>query len=272
MSYTDVYTAKELADVLKPIELYHIWFGSTHFYYTDGDRTIHFYNKRYVPAALSRGTISFDSNLEVSQMDITAGRLTDPVISYIAQNPIEIVWIEVLRLFRDQDPLEANPIFLGQIKTVSFQGVSAIAHCVGFEFYLNQPIPKWFYESNCNHRLFDSRCRMDSSSSLYRIETNVVVATDGITLTSGVFNAFTAGWFTYGILQFGAYQRAIVSHIGDEIVIKFRILPLVSGNSVIVLAGCDGKIETCRDKFGNVVNFLGFPYVPEDNPVTWSVG
>jgi uncharacterized phage protein (TIGR02218 family) len=34
------------------------------------------------------------------------------------------------------------------------------------------------------------------------------------------------------------------------------------GDAVTLRAGCDKQFTTCRDKFGNAVNFQGFPHMP----------
>jgi uncharacterized phage protein (TIGR02218 family) len=34
-----------------------------------------------------------------------------------------------------------------------------------------------------------------------------------------------------------------------------------------VVAGCDKRLENCRDRFANVVNFRGFPHIPGQDTV-----
>ena len=38
-----------------------------------------------------------------------------------------------------------------------------------------------------------------------------------------------------------------------------------SSRRVRLTAGCDKRLETCRFKFNNLLNFRGFPDVPEDD-------
>jgi len=45
----------------------------------------------------------------------------------------------------------------------------------------------------------------------------------------------------------------------------------VVGKQVIVYAGCDKTPQTCKNKFNNLQNFRGFPYIPVKNPVIWGV-
>ena len=34
------------------------------------------------------------------------------------------------------------------------------------------------------------------------------------------------------------------------------------GTALQLIAGCDKRFETCRDRFANAVNFRGFPHMP----------
>ena len=38
--------------------------------------------------------------------------------------------------------------------------------------------------------------------------------------------------------------------------------PIGIGDQFTIVAGCDRRLETCRDKFANVLNFRGEPYIP----------
>ena len=40
----------------------------------------------------------------------------------------------------------------------------------------------------------------------------------------------------------------------------------VVGQDVDVFAGCDHTVDTCDQKFDNVINYGGWPYVPSKNP------
>ena len=40
---------------------------------------------------------------------------------------------------------------------------------------------------------------------------------------------------------------------------------LVPGDRVRITAGCDKRMETCRYKFNNLLNFQGFPDIPGED-------
>ena len=80
------------------------------------------------------------------------------------------------------------------------------------------------------------------------------------------------GYFTGGHIIFGDETRTIVDHVGSIVTIMYKFKELEDNDSVDAYPGCDGKIETCKDKFDNLLNFLGFPFIPVENPalrVSW---
>ena len=165
---------------------------------------------------------------------------------------------------------EASVIFVGQIKNVSFQGVAASVNCVGFEHFLKQTIPKWRYQLTCNHMIFDSKCTKAEAD--YKTTTTVTLDSTGTELISADFDALEDGYFTGGKVVFGDEARTIVNHVGSVVTLIYKMKGLEDNDSVDAYPGCDGRIETCKDKFDNLINFLGFPFIPEENPalrVSW---
>lgn len=274
------YIAQEEATKKKPTELYHFWRGDgdqlniNTWYYTSGDVTVPFdYGdgvKDYIPAVIQRGLAKYNAQLEVTEFSIQVGYVENPVLQFVAMNPLEIIWVEVMRLHRDMSPLEADVIFIGQIRGTSFKGVQAEIKCVGFEFFLKMPIPVWRYQINCNHDLFDTRCGLDKET--YKVGPTIIFLDSTLTeLTSAAFGVGD-NYFLGGEVVFGDEKRAIIYHVGNTIIMPFPMLELEDGDTVNVYPGCDQRIETCRDKFilqvpiSNIVNFLGFPFSPIDNP------
>jgi uncharacterized phage protein (TIGR02218 family) len=273
---SEPYIAKEEAPVRKPLELYKIWSGTADWHYTNGDVEVDFNDgtvevpdiHTYEPATIGRGSTEYNSTLDVSTLKIQFSGISEPVVQYIAQNPIDIIWIEVSRLFRDQDPLEKSVIFIGQIKTVSFKGVSAEAECVGFEHFLKMQVPRRRYQITCNHQVFDAGCALTGEIT-EPVPASVTLDPTKTILTSATFGDYDAGYFTGGLAVFGSEKRTIVAHSGNTVTLNFKMINLTIDDSIVdVYPGCDGRIETCRDKFDNIDNFLGFPFIPDENPAT----
>jgi uncharacterized phage protein (TIGR02218 family) len=259
------YIANEEAEKRKPVEIYKIWLDSEseYWYYTSGDVAVTYDGNSYTPAQLKRSLVKYDSDLEVTSMTISASYLNDSVVDYLVQNPIEIVWISLMKLHRS-DLTEADVIFIGQIKTVAFKGGDAQINCVGFEHFLKKTIPTWRYQLTCNHTVFDSGCGLTKAT--YKTTETITLSADGLTLTGTAFGTKADGYFIGGEVVFGYESRPIVYHVDTVIKIAYAFLELETSDSVDAYPGCDGRPETCKDTFSNIINRLGFETTPQENP------
>src|SRR5574340_1021026 len=121
---SSIYTGHEEAATRLPVELYEIWRGSDHWYYTSGDAAVEFGGHTYIPATIQREAIIGSDQLEASEMSITFAAINPAIAPYLVSAPVSLAWLKILKLFRDQDPLEAVTIFIGQIRTVAMKGAA----------------------------------------------------------------------------------------------------------------------------------------------------
>ncbi|MBK8745491.1 phage BR0599 family protein [Propionivibrio sp.] len=76
--------------------------------------------------------------------------------------------------------------------------------------------------------------------------------------------------FAYGTLVFtsganaGLKLREVKRYEADGTIEVFEPFhyPPVIGDAYSMVPGCRKRLEDCRDKYGNVINFLGFSNVP----------
>jgi uncharacterized phage protein (TIGR02218 family) len=77
-----------------------------------------------------------------------------------------------------------------------------------------------------------------------------------------------ANYFKYGLITFtsgaNAGLKAEVMSFADGVFKLFVELPyqISPGDEYTVYPGCDKRHSTCKNKFNNVLNFGGFPWVP----------
>jgi len=261
------YIDKEEASQRQPVEIYHIQYKDFHWRYTSGDTAIEFGGNTWEPATIKRSPARYDTKLEGTRVTVTFAR-TDPAIArYLAQTPVELSWIRIHKLFRDQDPMEACLIFAGVILSVAVKGLAAEARCAGIDYVINHHFLNWRYQPECNHTIFSEGCGLNEAD--YELTTTVDVDETGRLLTSDDFASYYDDWFTLGVARHNDEERFIVDHAGNTITLMVPFRDLSSGDTVIVLPGCDGKGSTCATKFDNYKHFLGFPYIPTDNPCLW---
>jgi uncharacterized phage protein (TIGR02218 family) len=127
---------------------------------------------------------------------------------------------------------------------------------------------------HCDRRLGDAKCRFDLGRPGFSAEAQVSAVLAGTEFEAAGLGGFAAGWFAAGALEWltgaNAGERGAVKADpgGGARRIELWREPgaaVVVGDRFRVFAGCDKRAETCRDKFGNFLNFRGFPHVPGDD-------
>jgi uncharacterized phage protein (TIGR02218 family) len=96
--------------------------------------------------------------------------------------------------------------------------------------------------------------------------TGTVGSFSGLNVISSTFLSQTSSWLTGGYLRVAGVPRMITNHSGDTITLSAVLPGLAVGASFEAFAGCDRTFSTCQSKFGNSLNFGGFPWIPVKNP------
>lgn len=187
-----------------------------------------------------------------------------------------------LRFVNFKDSSVYSPIFKrGWIGRVTLMGPSvAKLELKGFRDRLQQQIGA-VVTKNCPYDLGDANCRVALAY--------VTVTTTVRSVTSNrVFTVDPAGldgredWYSGGLITWnGGISPAALNERGRPAEIKvytpgtsgadaslelFEAMPfrVGVGDVVTLRPGCDKTLATCRDRFGNVVNFGGFPFLRYD--------
>lgn len=127
------------------------------------------------------------------------------------------------------------------------------------------------YTATCRADLGDGRCKVDLAALT---ESGTVASvTDQRSFTASGVSA-PDGYFAGGLVTFTSGANA-----GKQIECKTWAasgavelfiaapFPLAVGDGFTIYPGCDKRLATCRDKFGNVPNFRGEPYVPTQDKI-----
>lgn len=142
---------------------------------------------------------------------------------------------------------------------------------------LNVPVGRSVLRT-CDRVLGDARCRVDTSLAAYSATVVARAGSAGIRIVCEGLGSFAPQWFAQGTVQWldGANIGRTQSIRSDSSATGERILelwqepgrPLQTGDRLKVVAGCDKRAETCREKFVNLLNFRGFPHIPGEDWVT----
>jgi uncharacterized phage protein (TIGR02218 family) len=243
--------------------------------FTDHDFPLVFNNETYLPAAsvdasarqkqvgLSPANAQFIGGIDSSYItteDLRAGKyreakVTESVVDH------RFPWAGVFSQFTYW------------IVQIVFSGTQWEANVAGLTRWL-QPQLGRLYTKVCNHTLGDAGCTLDLTSFTFTASITSLGANPRKVLLVSSLAGKGAGFFDNGKLVFNTGSD--VAPDGYEIktydtttgsFTLFMPLPFdaVIGNSITAVAGCDQQPTTCLNKFSNVVNFGGFPFVPGNN-------
>jgi uncharacterized phage protein (TIGR02218 family) len=132
------------------------------------------------------------------------------------------------------------------------------------------------FQRSCSANLGDARCGFNVLAANFHA-TGVIAAFVGGAIDIDLSENFDSGFFAGGALTFtsGANENArftIKSHRQANLRASVTLWTppggaILTGDAVLMTAGCDKTPTSCRLKFDNIVNFRGFPHMPGNDRV-----
>ncbi len=162
---------------------------------------------------------------------------------------------------------------IGQVRRGRLQFVAemrSLAHV------LNQTVGRTF-QASCDAALGDARCAVNRNDPTFKGSGTVVTVAGDRSFTVSGLSAYTDNWFALGAVTWtgganaGRKAEVLTHEVGSTAVtitlLEAPILAIAAGDTFTITAGCDKAFETCKGKFGNAVNFRGFPHIPGQDTV-----
>lgn len=240
--------------------------------FTDHDETVAFGGVDYEAATGFTATeITSSLGLSVDNLDVDGALSSEQIKERdIAAGLYDNAAVEIWRVNWRSTGQRAL-MRSGNLGEISRGQTFFRAELRGLAHQLQQPNGRIF-QSTCDADLGDNRCRINLNSSSYRATGAVNKAPDARTIHVPGMGSYQDGWFTRGEVEFlsGANDGLTFSIRGHAKSGSTAIISLWEpvafdvdiGGQVRLVAGCDKRVETCRGKFDNVVNFQGFPHMP----------
>jgi len=251
-------------------ELYRFVEGNSDFIYTvtSADVEVEYNGETYVPVALGRDEV--ESKGEMSKENLK--------VSFSLANAIARKWFVssldfplTLTIFsKEEDIIETE--WKGRLTSVSpdkadisftFESVFTSMRRMGL---------RQRYQVTCPHALYGKGCKLEKDDFEYSVSITDVTNT---TITIPEAASFPAGFLKSGIFEDNAGNlRFITSHDGAEIKLIRPMNPLIEYVAINgygglvgrVFPGCDRTTNHCKNRFDNLDNYGGFPFIPGKNP------
>lgn len=234
--------------------------------FTQHDRAIALGGVVYTPApafsisAVERTMTAAVDNLDISGVfssstltdeDLQAGRYDDARLTIFRLN-----WADV--------SMGEQHVASGLIGRVSRTDAGFVAELRGIKHLLQKQAAP-VYSPSCRARLGDKACRVNLPAFQRRTQ---LTAQTGDTAFAFNDTGLADGSLSFGVLRWlegplSGQDSVILTHSGAAITLDEGITQALDFPvKVRVTAGCDKRLATCRDVFGNVLNYRGEPYVP----------
>ncbi len=220
--------------------------------------------------------------LDISSLEVSAGLAVDNLELTTLDDGTTFSRIDVLSgKWRNADfvisrynwasPTDGVEVRMaGTIGEVHLKRGHIVAELRGLQQALQQPIGS-VISKPCHARLGDAMCTKDLAA--FTFTGSVTTATSQQVFTDST-KAQDADYFADGILTWltGANAGLQVKVKGFAAGVFTLSLPMLSAitlsDSFEVVAGCQKRLEDCRDKFSNVLNFQGFAHLPGIDALT----
>lgn len=238
--------------------------------FTDHDRELVVDGLTYVastgflPSAIKTASDLSVDNLDVDGfLDDAALRAEDLIAGLFDGARIEVFIVNWADL--GQGRLLLRKGFLGEIKRADQRFSAEIR---GLSNRLQQTAGK-LYSRLCRVDLGSTECGVALGPRTDTYAVTQVMAAD----TVRIVTARATGFFTFGKATFttGANAGAVnevLLHDGQTIRLFVPMpRPIVVGDQIVLVAGCDKTPETCNAKFANILNFRGEPHIPGNDKV-----
>ena len=266
----------QTATEIRMADLYTITLvGGAALRYTSWDANLTVFGNLFLtgPPHLRRSQIEEKIGLEVAalELEVLAAQSDAingiPVLQMIASGAFDGASLRIDRLFMDASGNQIGTVvrFSGVVGAVEeVTRTSARITVEALVSRLSRRLPGIILQPNCTNTLFDARCGLVKASFA---ESLAVQA--GSTMNKIIsLSAKPDGYYDNGQIAFasGANSgliKAVKHYVGQQFFFNSP-LPFApsAGDSFTAYPGCDKTQSTCANKFANLANFEGFPYVP----------
>ncbi|MEO3387838.1 DUF2163 domain-containing protein [Mesorhizobium sp. CAU 1741] len=174
------------------------------------------------------------------------------------------------RLVNWNAPSEFALIRRSSIGRITRSDSRFIAELESMAASLDQPNGRYLRRL-CDARLGDARCGVSLAGSEFNGSGVVTSQTAPATVSVSGLDGFTVGWFSFGHVTWASgvlvgRTATLLDHKRTPEGVLLVLPPTEQvpppGTAFSVVAGCDKRFSTCKTKFGNPLNFRGFPHLP----------
>lgn len=247
------------------------------FGFTDHDRPLSFGGLTFEPeSGFAAAEIRSGSDLSVDAQDAEGALSSDRITETdILDGRWDNASVEVWRV-NWQDTGQRVLMRRGAIGELRRGRMSFVAEVRSLSHLLGQTVGRVF-QGTCDAALGDGRCRVKVDDPAFTATGSIDTLLRDRAFTATGLGTFAPGWFAFGALTWtgganaGRSAEISLHEISGGTVnltlLEAPVRGIAVGDTFRIHAGCDKRLETCRAKFANAVNFRGFPHIPGQDAI-----
>jgi uncharacterized phage protein (TIGR02218 family) len=140
--------------------------------------------------------------------------------------------------------------------------------CSTAETYQNRNILTRKFQKPCANKIYDRFCGLNFDD--WTID-GTVTSISGLNITFSSQNTLPDGYFDRGMIMLNGIYTQIVGSTGNTILLYRKHKGLQVGSIIKIAPSCNQTRKSCHEKFNNNLRFMGFPDIPNDNPLTTQI-
>lgn len=260
-----------------PKELYKFVEGERVWTYTSADENETYNGELYESVTMGRNEIENKSQLSRANIEVSFSLDNEMARRWMRQTTEVVV---SLSLFVKADSGLVTVGWKGRLASVKPEQNAITLVFESIFTSLRRPGLRARYQRACRHVLYGRGCGLNKEDFAIPSE---ITAIDGITVTVPAAANYADGYFIGGMIEGpdGAL-RFITNHVGSTVVLirELESLTDVFLNSGYgqkyglaygkpgcrLFPGCPRTRDVCHERFNNLPNFGGFPFIPLRNP------
>lgn len=266
------FNAKEIgAYTGNPIELYEFRNGLAVWRYTSADEPFLWDGNTFFPEPIKSPEATETQELGKLNITLTVPRTNEVAMMYNHFPPTAVTTLTIYRKHRDDDQIIVH--WVGRVLNSDFRGSTADLYGEPNTTAIKRIGLRRYYQRQCPHVLFGDHCR--ASADAHKVPA-VVSAVSGLIVEVDVVqpDSYWAGGMMSWDSAIGTQWRFILNNAGSTLQVNFPFMPdadpygrgLPVSTAVNLYPGCQHTMTDCINKFNNLPNYGGQPYIPMQNP------
>ena len=253
---------------MSEIDLYRIVMDEQVWTMTSADERQTYNGEYYRPVAMGRTGTEQKNSLARANLDV---RL--PLNHALSQSLMTSLYDQVvtLTLFINDDG-DISTAWKGRLATIQPEKTHLTISFESIFTSLRRPGLRARFQKSCRHALYYRGCNLNMEDFA---SAATVSAINGSTLTVPEAAGQSDGYWLGGMVAAANGALAFVTaHTGDQVTVQRVPYPLIeqlaqdgAGTAITLYPGCDHSRATCKAKFNNLLNYGGFDWIPQKNPM-----